>query len=279
MKKLDMVFMGGAHFNLGSTQVLMTVLRCPGANSINKRPTTTHFDDGGAKMKSERTNAGSLAATIGANPTLRIGGTISSVTGNEQTQKRWKTTACPLDSGGGTFGEYKDGMLWIYTYNDKVFEPISAHDFHDVSPSAVFHLRPASVFPELEVEVVTHWETQPITPQLRHLFSLFRKGTKKPLPAYRNFLHHVSVGVDIGKVKYKTSSVSSATSMDEWMPSDTSYDPIKALADSYEAIDSECEITLKRAIYGYIKPITADDSKGNSAHIFPAPEGLLMQLF
>lgn len=267
MKELNASTAGGStQFILGLSQVIMTVLACPTMSIIKYSPITTHFEDDSVKTKAERTNLGGAWATVGMNPTLRVGGTSSSLSGNEQTQKRWQVTTHFLDSGGGIMSECKDGMLWKYAYNDKVFQPISAQDFHDASPTAVFGLSRASRLPQLEVDVVTHW-TMSVVP-LSRIFSLFRKGTKKTLPAYRNFFHHVSVGVDLGKVKHEKSWVVGAKTRDkQTSPDMMQFDPIAAMVESSESIDSACEITLRRAIYGRIEPLTTEDKTGKSIYL------------
>lgn len=184
--------------NLGMSQVLITVVDCYDTSVLGHSPSTRHFDD-------YQTTPG-IAHSVGVvnggmnfimSSSLTVGG-VTVVTRNGRPQNQWQTTASYIqNSNDGAPGEHKEGRVWTYEHH-KLFPPTSAFDFEDEGPSVVFAPNPSSRLPRVEVEVVTHWDSS-IT--LSEMFALLRDVTKKPRPpAVRNFLNHVSVGVDLAKV-------------------------------------------------------------------------------
>lgn len=227
-RNLSTTLVEGDHFDLSLSHVTMAVLDCKCARIIKYSPRTTYFGDaGGGRMFVAR---------------------------NERTQKIWQIEARPgMLSNYRALGEHKEGWTWTYTHNDEFFPPVSAFDFHGNGPSALFALDQSPGLPQLEFEMVNHW-TSSIPPS--SMFSFLREGIEKPRPpAFRNFLHHVSVGVDLAKGDYGMSSATTGPNdhIGSMSSGVTHLDPIETRAESEDS-DSE-------AIYGRVEPSTNVTSK------------------
>lgn len=287
-------------YTLGLSQIRIMASSCP-TSVIKCSPGTTHAEEDTVKAKAERNTMGGAWATFSANPNLRLGGSMSRTTGAERTQRRWEIIAHRLGAGDGPggAGAHSKGMLWKYAHNKNgdAFERVAAESFEN-KPSAVFGFSRAPHYPMplLEVEVVVYWSLSGSTQRSaghswhRDYLQPFRRSKGKGgmgggggLPAFMNFLHHVSVVVDLGKVARGSSWIVDVDAADEQTVKGLEaaggsivFQPLSRVAEKVVAgapstvTGSECEIVLRRAVEGRVAALTEGECAG-AVPLLPVP--------
>ncbi|RDB24571.1 hypothetical protein Hypma_008193 [Hypsizygus marmoreus] len=288
MTMLDITTDGGFHspfrYSLGLSQIRMTASLCP-TSVLQYSPNITHAEDDTVQVKAENNKTGGAWATLGAKPSVRIGGTMSHTSGTEITQHRWEimTHRVNLEKSGNrsTEREHKKGILWKYAHNDKSFGREVGHSFGS-KPSAIFGYTPTPhrPMPVLEVEVVTLWSSSGSHSSSARSFFPFRRPGKHAgdaPPAFTNFLHHVSMVVDLREVDYGSSWVFDVDTLDEETHAGLAkaggalhFEPMmrtahKAAYDSsYGMVQANCEILIRRAVEGRIAALTDVERIGDA---------------
>jgi len=262
-------YLNGPTYVLGLSQIHITGTSNYPIVVVHSSPSITHLEEDNAKRKKEKNLSGGAWGTFGpTNPNVRIGGTFSHTSGTEQTQRKWGIMTHEVNSSSTPLGQ-EAGMLWKYSHNDANFEREPGHCF-DSKPSIIFgggHF--SNPQPKLEVEVVMYWSLLPVKP--RPLFP-FLKGTRPKLPpAFTTFFHHVSITVDLQNLSQRYAWVVGAVSRDKQeifplastpqAPVEPKYfDPTTVdVSTGVSTGDTNCKISLKRAIHGRITPLSKEE--------------------
>ncbi|KAF9464513.1 hypothetical protein BDZ94DRAFT_1255901, partial [Collybia nuda] len=160
--------------------------------------------------------------------------------------------------------------MWKYAHNNKHYTPETRNDF-EPKPSVTFGLsRASSKIPQVEVEVVMDYSWSSPVLTFCDWFADISKP-KKSLPAFSNFLHQVSVEIDLEHIKQRREWVVGLDAEDRYeVPEiDTELKPISTTLESNIG-ESDCEVLLRRALHGRVY-VTAEQRKVHRSDPLPWP--------
>ncbi|KAG6913318.1 hypothetical protein DXG01_007776, partial [Tephrocybe rancida] len=168
---------------------------------IDWSPGVVHAEDS-SKYREEQNITGTASMTLSMNPSVRVDGKIGSTKGTERTQQPWVINSHRLGRVDG-LAEGSKGVLWNYTRNlGNNSQPLVMEDFVS-KPSLLFALGNVQsrrlTLPKLEIRVVIFWSSEK-----RSLSRSFRpkmKAKSEGLPANLNFLHRISMVVDLRELE------------------------------------------------------------------------------
>ncbi|KAF9464515.1 hypothetical protein BDZ94DRAFT_1255906 [Collybia nuda] len=244
---------GNLMFHLGLSQIRIIASGCP-SSVLSYSPTILRADGNTVKSTTEKNNSTNLKATIGAAPTLQLGGTAAQSSSEERSQRRWEVVAHCLNSDSDEItGTSRTTMMWKYVHNDKYYSPETRNVF-EPRPSTVFGLsRQSPTMPKLDIEVVTCYSWTTPVQRFRDWIAAARIKQKKVFPAFTNFLHQVSVTLDLTNVTERTEWVVGLNAEDRKKMSDIgkmSQPMLRRLESNIGA--SSCTVRLRRALHGHI---------------------------
>lgn len=242
---------GKLGYHLGLAQIRIMASGCI-TSVLNYSPTILRVDGDNVKSIMEKNNSASLKATIGTAPTLRLEGTTSQASSEERSQKRWEVIAHCIPSDRDDNGKSRTTMMWKYVHNDGHYTPEIRNVF-EPRPSAVFGLsRTSPTMPELDIEVVMYYSwSNP--PQTYLDWIRARSKPKAALPAFSNFLHQVSITLDLTQVTERTEWIVGLNAEDRHKISEIGMEarPILRRLESNTGA-SGCPVLLRRALHGHI---------------------------
>ncbi|KAG6815675.1 hypothetical protein H0H93_009244 [Arthromyces matolae] len=211
--------------------------------------------------------AGTASMSLSMNPSLRIDGKIGSLKGVERKQQPWIISSHKPGPGRTSYSKDRGkGRIWKYSRNFKGgFRPVVTENF-DPKPSLIFGLENSPPFnlPKLEIQGAVFWS---IEKQLLSTLRSKNKGKRSkaaPLPANLNFLHRISMTVDMQELGETRASVIEGELEDE-IPSlpptggsvalDTHH-----LELSNDSLSSKVEIVVRQAVEGRVEALTPGES-------------------
>ncbi|KAG6905407.1 hypothetical protein DXG01_002921 [Tephrocybe rancida] len=186
-------------FTLSQCQTRIVASSCR-TNVVHLSPGVVHAEDS-SKLREDRSLTGAGSLNISMNPSLRLDGKYGSTKGTERSQQPWVIGSNRLGQNDGLAAGSK-GVFWNYIRNfEGGFRPMVREDFNP-KPSLEFVLglergRCPLVLPKLEVQVAIFWSFASGKRLLSRAFHSKIKGGSEGLPANLNFLHQVSMVVDL----------------------------------------------------------------------------------
>lgn len=244
---------GKLGYHLGLSQIRIMASGCP-TSMLAYNPGILRADSDDVKSGTEKNNAMGIKVTLGAAPSARIDGTSSQTSSEERSQNRWEVTAHCLPLESDNTGEPRRTMMWKYAHNDKFYTPETRNVF-EPKPSAIFgYSRASFTIPKLEIEVVMDYSWSAPAQTFRDwIADTARSKPKHPLPAFSNFLHQVSVAVDLERVKESTEWVVGLDAEDRYKASDIGKESEPVLRQlEGNAGASACDVLLRHALHGHI---------------------------
>ncbi|KAG6895046.1 hypothetical protein C0992_003373, partial [Termitomyces sp. T32_za158] len=190
MRRLQAAFKSSTDkYSLDLCQVLITASSSC-LNVVDWSPNVVHAEDSN-KVREERNLTGTASMTLSMNPSLRIDGNVGAIKGSEQEQQPWIISSYSDIEDG-------EGILWNYKRNLKGgFRAVKIENFNP-KPTISFGLddTPLVDLPKLKIQIIIFWSCEK-----EFLSSLRRKSHNDAgtLPANMNFLHQVTMVVDLKK--------------------------------------------------------------------------------
>ncbi|KAG6914063.1 hypothetical protein DXG01_002694 [Tephrocybe rancida] len=186
-------------FTLSQCQTHIVASSCR-TNVIHWSPRVVHAEDS-SKLQEDQSLTGAGSLNISMNPSLCLDGKYGSTKGTERTQQPWVIGSNRLEQDNGLAAGHK-GVFWNYIRNiEGGFQSTVNEDFNP-KPSLEFVLglergRCPLVLPKLEVQVASFWSFASGKRLLSWAFYSKIKGGSEGLPANLNFMHQVSMVVDL----------------------------------------------------------------------------------
>lgn len=262
---------GKPEYHLNFSQIRFITSESP-SSVLNFTPSIIRAEEDNVKSKTERNTSGGIRGSISANPSLKLEGTHSQISGEERTQKRWEVVGhCLPSDRNDVTGVPQTTMIWKYMHNT-AFYPREARNIFEPRPAATFGLsRTSGAGPCLEVEVVTSYSWSAPSQTFRDWFTGRSKPKSRP-PAFLNFLHQTSVVIDLEQVKESTEWVVGLTT-DEQKTMAELGKVGKATVRQLESNDgtSDCHVSLQTALHGRLE-LSEEQRRGMCTFISNIPQ-------
>ncbi|KAG6909150.1 hypothetical protein DXG01_001902 [Tephrocybe rancida] len=248
---------------LSTCQVQIMASGCP-LTVIDWLPGVVQAEDS-SKYREERNLAGTASMTLSATPGLRFDGKFGSLQGTERNQQPWIIRSTQVN--GIDDDSDSEGILWKYDRNLKGFPPVEVERFA-ARPMLSFGLDDVipMALPKLEVQVVIFWSFE----KAKLLSSSsWRAKSKDGLPANLNFLHRMSMVVDLrylqpgrsfsvikGNVKDKVPPLAVNGDFKDF----NTHGPLRLSSSSQS---SNLKVFIKQALEGRIGGLTRGENSGS----------------
>ena len=234
---------------------------------LSQEPTDLEFRGNSAKQIDSKNKLATIGFTASATPNATLGFSAGVGSSTERTLGEWKVSTSTLMESDILHLKISQndslaGAWWKYTHNYELCGHISKVIFQDdLCPSTIFTL---STQTKVEVKVLVFWVN---LPQAQPVWKFWKRSEKMPI--FSNFVYEVTVILDLEKVPDGSSWGMIKNTIDHDLPKFSALkDPepihlhgVTTVAETRdevkEIVPTEIQISMKSAIQGKAKPMTA----------------------